>query len=142
MVAYFVPISVKGIVFDNGKVWLRKNERYEWELPGGKLECGEQPEQTVKRELLEELGFTVNVITIVHSYLCTIKPSNNSVFVVTYLCRLIDKTGKIETVGEAGPAAFNSFSVKEISKLHMPDFYKAAIEKAATLDQGDNGKGA
>lgn len=45
-VLYNILISVKGIVFDDEKVWLRKNERQEWELPGGKLDKGEQPEET------------------------------------------------------------------------------------------------
>ena len=34
------PVSVKGIVYHNGKIVLLKNERDEWELPGGKLELG------------------------------------------------------------------------------------------------------
>lgn len=36
--AYRFPVSVKGVIYHNGKVVLLKNERDEWELSGGKLE--------------------------------------------------------------------------------------------------------
>jgi len=133
MESYSVPISVKGIVFENGNIWLRKNERDEWEFPGGKLDIGEQPEQTVAREMQEELGFSVEVVCIIQAHLYTIKPSQDEsrgVLVVSYLCKLLDKTGEFETEGEAGKAQFTCFPVKEISKLNMPEFYKIGIRKA------------
>lgn len=133
MNTYSVPISVKGIVFDNGKVWLRKNERNEWELPGGKLDVGEQPEQTAIREMQEELGFATEVVDIVQSRLYTIKKSSDEsrgVLVVSYLCKILNKDGEFEIDGEAGKAQFQDFPVNEIEELNMPDFYKEAIQKA------------
>lgn len=129
---YAVPISIKGIVFDNGKIWLRKNERNEWELPGGKLDEGEQPEETVVRELKEELGFDVEVKGLVHAQLYTIKKSideSRGVFVVIYLCSLLGKSGDFEYEGEGGKAFFESFTIAEIEILNMPEFYKEAIKK-------------
>ena len=47
------PISVKGVVVRDGAVVLLRNERGEWELPGGRLERGEDPEGCVAREVAE-----------------------------------------------------------------------------------------
>jgi ADP-ribose pyrophosphatase YjhB (NUDIX family) len=41
------PISIKGVVLRDERVLLLKNERQEWELPGGRIEIGETPEECV-----------------------------------------------------------------------------------------------
>lgn len=131
--SYQVPISAKGIIFDGDSVWLRKNERNEWELPGGKVDQGEQPSKTIKRELQEELGFKVEVLKVVHAWMYTISGSSDKshdVLVLLYLCRLLSKSGNFETEGEAGVAEFRKFTQKEIKTLKMPRFYKDAIQIA------------
>lgn len=52
-----------GVVLENSKILLAKKNTgpYEglWDLPGGKIEFGETPEDTLKRELLEESSLIV-----------------------------------------------------------------------------------
>ncbi len=131
---YLIPVSAKGIVIEDGKVWLRKNERNEWELPGGKIDPGEQPREAVVRELQEELGFELEARDIISAHLYTIQKSEDEsqgVLVVSYLCDLKSKNGEFEIVGEAGHAEFNAFPLEQIAPLNMPDFYKEAIQKAS-----------
>ncbi|MEH2420595.1 MAG: NUDIX domain-containing protein [Nostoc sp.] len=45
-----------------------KNERDEWELPGGKLELGEDPEICCVREIKEELVLNVKAGLILDSW--------------------------------------------------------------------------
>jgi 8-oxo-dGTP pyrophosphatase MutT (NUDIX family) len=130
---YTAPISCKGIVVEDGKVWLRQNERETWELPGGKLEQGEQPETAVAREMSEELGIEVTVGAPVLNYVHAIPTSRDEkdgVLVAIYYCTFIKRTGELETEGEAGSAEFKAFAKDQIDDLPMPVFYKKAIRAA------------
>jgi ADP-ribose pyrophosphatase YjhB (NUDIX family) len=49
-------VSVKGVLIRAAHTVLLKNERNEWELPGGKLDHGESPDQRVVREIREDSG--------------------------------------------------------------------------------------
>jgi len=66
-------LSVKVIIYDErGQVLLlqrsqaSKNNAGKWEFPGGKIEAGETPEESLARELAEELDMRVSV----GSFLC------------------------------------------------------------------------
>lgn len=54
-------VGVKGVIVQNGKVLLvRSNPKHEdrgdrWEMPGGRMDDNESIEQTLRRELAEEL---------------------------------------------------------------------------------------
>lgn len=132
--ALVLPISVKCAVFENGKIWLRKNERDEWELPGGKLEEGEQPDQTAIREAKEELGIKVRATNLIGATLYKISLSNNEeakVFVIAYKCDFIERVGGVEHASEARVAEFKAFSMEEVESLNMPEFYRDWVKNAA-----------
>ncbi|MGW8391807.1 DinB family protein [Pseudoduganella sp. HUAS MS19] len=82
------PVSVKGVFCaPDGRVVLLKNEREEWELPGGRIEDGETAAACLAREVWEELGVRVDVGAPLDSYLFEVVPGKK-VFVVTYGCTL------------------------------------------------------
>lgn len=81
------PISIKGVLIVDGKALLLKNERDEWDLPGGRIELGETPENCLIREFEEEVSVNVNVEQIIDSYLFEVIPYKH-VFIVTYGCQL------------------------------------------------------
>lgn len=55
----FYRVAVKALIKnDQGQLLLVKEKSDKWDLPGGGLDHAEEPEQGIKRELLEELGVT------------------------------------------------------------------------------------
>ncbi|MCA0971821.1 NUDIX domain-containing protein [Halobacillus litoralis] len=58
------------ITNEKGEVLLVKNEHRDdtYEIPGGRMECGETLDQAVKREILEETGVEVNITGITGVY--------------------------------------------------------------------------
>ncbi len=125
------PVSIKGVLVINGKVALLKNERDEWELPGGKIEPGETPEQCVEREIHEELHIKASVRCILDSWIYNIRNKVN-VFITAYLCKPIESENlTLEKSYEHKEAAL--FGFDEISALNMPAGYKSAIQKARNM---------
>jgi 8-oxo-dGTP pyrophosphatase MutT (NUDIX family) len=127
-----VTISCKAIVRSDELIWLRKNERNDWELPGGRLEENEQPEETVAREIREELGLKIENLTLVDAYIWKKDfGSTTHIELLTFACTIGDIVGGFEVNSEAGNAHFKQFSVTEALELeNLPEPYKRAIRKA------------
>lgn len=63
------PTSIKGVLLIDRQVLLVKNSRDEWELPGGRIDEGEDHAQTLSREFAEELSIDVAIRQPIDSYL-------------------------------------------------------------------------
>lgn len=118
------PVSVKGVVVRDGRVLLLRNERDEWELPGGKIEPGETPEECLAREIEEETGWPVTVAQILDSWMYHITQADKHVFIVTYGCH-IDSEAQVVVSSEHKEAEF--FTEGEVSRLTMPEGYKRSV---------------
>lgn len=125
--AYRFPVSVKGVVLRDVRVMLLHNERNEWELPGGKLELGESPEQCVRREIYEETGLDVMATALLDVWVYEITPQVR-VFIVTYGC--VERSQRTALLSREHQY-LGWFSVHGLTALHMPEGYKQSVYRWA-----------
>ena len=118
------PVSIKGVLLIGGKVILVKNDRDEWELPGGRMDPGETHEQTLVREFREELSIDVEPLGLVDSYEFEVIPSKH-VFIVTYGCRL---RGQFEPTLSIEHTEFGLHALDALDRLALPAGFKRSIQ--------------
>ncbi len=99
-----IPLEVScGILLDpDGKILCAKRlfladtylpEENRWEFPGGKREPGETAEQTLIREIREELDVEVEILHPLTAVLC--KTPERSLSLSPFLCRITKNTPKL-----------------------------------------------
>ena len=116
------PVSIKAVLVIAGRIALLKNARDEWELPGGRLEAGEQPPHALLREIAEELAVEAADPEIIDSWLYDIA-GKGPVLIVTYGCRFVGGTARVsDEHSELG-----LFAPEQIAGLTMPEGYKRSI---------------
>lgn len=122
-VSHKFPVSVKGVAVQDGKVLLLENERNEWELPGGKLELGEDPVDCVVREISEESGWRVSAGPLLDCWQYHIRPGAD-VVIVTYGCHVLSTDPPV--VSNEHKRA-DLFAPDQVPELVMPDGYKQSV---------------
>ena len=76
------PVSIKAIIIDDNKVLCLKNEREEWDFPGGKLKFNEGIEDCLIREVKEEINLGIKNLNILKPL--NLKFNDVSVLVLIY----------------------------------------------------------
>jgi len=88
-----------------------------WGLPGGLMELEESPEDTVRREILEETGLHIGALSLFGAYsgaeyLC-VAQNGDEFQVVTLVYETCDYTGEVAVMDEES-LSFEWFSINEL----------------------------
>lgn len=98
-------IAVKAFIVDGNKLLLLKrnsdnsHKPGEWDIPGGRLELGEDPSTGVKREALEETGLEIKVIIPLDAHSFT-RDDGQSITMLIFLCAVVNNNHSIALSGE------------------------------------------
>ena len=116
------PISIKAIIVDDNKILCLKNERNEWDFPGGKINFNEDVEKCLKREVIEETNLEIKNLKILKPF--SLKFNDVPVFILLYSAE-ISCDSSIAINYEH--SEYNFFSKSELKNLNMPQDFKDLV---------------
>jgi 8-oxo-dGTP pyrophosphatase MutT (NUDIX family) len=136
-----VPISVKGVLIHAGRVLLLRNERGEWDLPGGRPDPGEGHRAALEREVREETGLAVTVGAALDEHLFEVLP-RRFVRILPFVCRLV---GGSDVVLSHEHLETRWLPLRELGESiaghRLPTGYLAAIRLAEAAQSADTRRG-
>ncbi len=122
-------IAQKAIVSKDTKVLITRDSRDElWELPGGRLDDGEEPIDGVQREIREELGVEVRVDEIFNLETMWHGRDKETMVSIYYIVSLLDESAEFK-VDPIEVAEMKWVDGEELKKYEMYPHYKNVLEE-------------
>lgn len=124
-------IAQKAIIVRGDTVLLIRDPRMTeeiWEIPGGRMNEGEEPREAIRRELHEELGVWCVIHEVIHLEQFFQMSEGKNAFVIVYRATLEDE--KSEFVFEAGEVCEHRWVNKhDVQLLKIFPEYTRALEQ-------------
>jgi 8-oxo-dGTP diphosphatase len=123
-IAFYPPVSVSAIIIENKKILLVSNGE-EYSLPGGVVERGKNLYDMLKKEIKEETGVYVKIISLLGIYSDPKGDPRIPRILIVYKCKKIG--GKLRKSLEGNP---EFVSINKIPKLKFRHDHKKIIQNA------------
>lgn len=124
-----IHFATKALIIKDGLLLVIKKSSTEdvnpntYDVPGGRLEFGEMPDESLKREVREEVGLEINIVKPIRVW-SFIKDDNFQLVGVTFLCDY--QSGVVKLSDEHERADW--IPLKDISKHDLPSWLLKEIK--------------
>ena len=122
-------VSIKAVIRKDGKILMVKNTHDVYDLPGGRMRCGESIHDTLAREVREEIGRELASVADAPAlaFSWEYKEGKSHGIVIAYDVETKDVS---LSSNDADITGFEWIEPKSIADLHMPAQWKEAYLKA------------
>lgn len=123
-------ITQKVLFESNGRILMMRDKRGNWELPGGTLNFAEDPDEGLKREILEEMNlapesYKIGNFLTSFNMIRSFNDTQYHFFALVFRGELMADTFQISDEHDR----YGWFTLEEIDELQMGQGYKELFKK-------------
>lgn len=137
----YQQVSTGGLILNDKKeaLFVKRAETEDfqpgsWELPGGGSDFGETPKEALKREIKEECGIDIEVLSplTVKTYFMENPEEKIQRIEIIFYCKMVDKKQKIILNPEHSELKF--LFLENLGELKLSEYMKGVIEDISKLN--------